>query len=622
LPSNEVPDVELLVELDGLGVEDHPDEELFLTWLRTLIEQLAEDPERDEFARALAAVDEASATERAAAVHGLIEVFKAALHRGSEALAKETEAALGSPWFRIDWLHVTWLTPRRSDMSPLVAGFDDYIDLGEPSNLGPSLIRAIRLDGTLAGFSDLYQRLEQFIEKDLDYREHYKPSFSEGEMSYAELGERYRIRPLFFRDRWLDRDGSAVTLRPAVGESCRDLAARANRLAPSFLARRYWIRIQPPLPDEWRWTGRRASIRLKALGDADESGDFDLDVAATGIATWASYAVSEAMRLAEEERSGAFTDKSPPTPRATVFVLDEPERHLHPLAQDEAASWVADRAREGAHVWLATHATPFLRLPATDVEYLKVVRTEKWQTVVAPITTDVLGAVAECAHELGLPPVAVIQLTRAWLVVEGEHDRLILDALHGQELRQAGIQIIPLRGAARAKASFLNLAALARLDIPFRVLLDNTRADEIKRGLIPVQARTEEERIAEQLIRMRESGVDLDVFGIPYRDIICVLPTATLREVAVRHGGSPDNLQTWDETVAGCDRLRAEWSEPDQKPPDFKSFVLTELGLTDWNADRLVAEALLVNERSQNEPNLLSRVVSEILVSVEERTTA
>ena len=60
-------------------------------------------------------------------------------------------------------------------------------------------------------------------------------------------------------------------------------------------------------------------------------------------------------------------------PSRTLYVFDEPERHLHPTAQDEAAQWVAALAEDDTAVVVATHSLSFLNLSA-DTNYWLVQR--------------------------------------------------------------------------------------------------------------------------------------------------------------------------------------------------------------------------------------------------------
>src|SRR5262249_25019478 len=159
--------------------------------------------------------------------------------------------------------------------------------------------------------------------------------------------------------------------------------------------------------------------------------------------------------------------------------------------------WIVQTLGEGTIALLATHAPPFLSLPTEDVEYVAVERGEEGMTSARPITADVLGAVRDMSASLGIHPAALVQLARAWLFVEVEDDRQVLDALFGRALRQAGVVVLRFHGASRAKATFADLELIAQLNRPFYAMLDNVRAEAVKGGDLPPNP-TEEEKIVEQ----------------------------------------------------------------------------------------------------------------------------
>ncbi len=640
-------DVYFDVELDGLDIEGHPDQEIYLSLLfvddaeRWWMPQF--DYEDDEAAEADEAVEfeelalwaDIAAdyarleheTERAGAVAQLVRRARetvcdtrnrrVALCTDAERLRLESGAeAFQSNWFIVGADRLSWASPNDDGrLGRDLGDFFLFIDHGPGNPLtesfhNPLNIRVVHARASRETFTSLYDRLEHFLESFSRYR---------CRREAMDAGGPVKLFEMVVNDLWVERIADSISLRPIVGEACASLAACVNVLAPPFVSDSYEIGIVPLFPDEWHaYGGRHVAVRLRPRSQSE---DFDLALASSGIAAWTSYALSEAIRLMEDRCAADLVAWDGAGHAGTsVYVFDEPEAHLHPLAQDQAAAWVAERARTGAHVLMATHAVPFLRLPLGDVEYLKVTRSPEWQTTVEPITGDILGAVAESAAALGLPPAALIQLTRAWLVVEGEHDRQILDAFHGQELRQAGVQILPLRGAARAKASFLNLAALGPLGLPFCCLLDNTRAEAVRTGTIGVSDMTDEERIAEQLIRFREQhGVDLEVLGLPYPDIICALPIEAVRHIARENRGKPEAASAWSDLIERHQAQRADARESGEKALDFKRFVLRSLGLDSWSPDRLVAEALGVCEGQPPQASPLSRVVSQVVASVNDR---
>ena len=87
-------------------------------------------------------------------------------------------------------------------------------------------------------------------------------------------------------------------------------------------------------------------------------------------------------------------------PQKTLYVIDEPERHLHPTAQADVAEWVAQLgAQQGADVIVASHASSFLNLPSALVEYILVYRDEERITRATTVTGDVIGLLDSIAED-------------------------------------------------------------------------------------------------------------------------------------------------------------------------------------------------------------------------------
>jgi hypothetical protein len=151
------------------------------------------------------------------------------------------------------------------------------------------------------------------------------------------------------------------------------------------------------------------------------------------------------------------------------------------------------------------------------------------------------------------------------------------------------------------------------------LLLDNTRAQAIKAGAIPRADQTEEERIAEQIHKLRESGVPVQIFGLPAPDIICALPRQAVKTVVREHGGDAESVPDWDTVIERHARLRESTDSPAGKAPDFKTFALSELGMTGLTADDFVRAAVAAVQDLPQQDGMAARVVSEIVASAEHR---
>ena len=372
--------------------------------------------------------------------------------------------------------------------------------------------------------------------------------------------------PVEFRiagvDGWLRREGDMEGIDQRILNACAELSAEATGIAPTFITNDYDVVVRPLLPSERvAFNGSKTQVALKAKRDGEL---FDLAVAGTGLRTWARYSLREAIRILHRSHV-----KEGEPERTTIYVLDEPERHLHPAAQEEVARWVSERVEAGAGAIIATHALPFLDLPYTGTEYYRVFRDEQGLTRTGRLTTDPIGILDRFVGQAGLASRAqLIQLTRAVLIVEGEHDGLVIDRFFGRELRSTRIRMIRLRGAKN-----LSVVAFFRdLDIPLFVLLDNVDERSIRDAKALRSDSMEERRIKETLGEWPEEATKPTVLAFSPPDIICALPDQAVQRVMEQ--------QKTGRTFNGWQPLIEEYrSLPGRERRKFKDFAASKTGL-------------------------------------------
>ncbi len=175
-----------------------------------------------------------------------------------------------------------------------------------------------------------------------------------------------------------------------------------------------------------------------------------------------------------------------------VLVIEEPEAHLHPLAQQWLARKIHDMARDGLQVVLTTHSPHFVDL--LGLEGLVLVRKENGMTKITQLMAEDL--VRYCrehgAHPERTTPESILPFyashateeilngffARKVVLVEGQTEALALPVYLrrvGLDVRKEGIAIIPVMGKG-------NLAKWWRLftayGIPTFITFDNdTRKD-------------------------------------------------------------------------------------------------------------------------------------------------
>lgn len=132
--------------------------------------------------------------------------------------------------------------------------------------------------------------------------------------------------------------------------------------------------------------------------------------------------------------------------RAKVRVFDEPEAHLH----SGAVGRVADALRElagGADVLVSSHHPRFVYSAGWAPYHLRRNLPEH-RTVLGVLDPTLRSARAHVADDLGISRAETLAGARALLLVEGDHDLRVLRAEpFGTQLRQAGVIVVPLRGA-------------------------------------------------------------------------------------------------------------------------------------------------------------------------------
>jgi hypothetical protein len=275
----------------------------------------------------------------------------------------------------------------------------------------------------------------------------------------------------------------------------------------------------------------------------------------------------------------------------SVLLVDEPELHLHPSAQREVRDWLLRRSGEETFVVLATHSPAFLELP-TEQACLSLVHLEEGVTRIAEVGDDLIGRLEALGEDLGLGRAGVLQLTRAAVIVEGEHDLKVLQHFLGNELKRERVLMIPLRGARNAEAlAFYETGFLARLGVPVRVVFD-TASDE----------GSDMERRAVQEVRfLRERGHDALVIRYEEPDVMCALP-----ETAVRRAYPESRFPGWPELISS-------WRRSTRK--HFKEWALRRIGID--NGPSTFIETVLAACSTDDKPSeAFDRMCTELMTSV------
>lgn len=302
--------------------------------------------------------------------------------------------------------------------------------------------------------------------------------------------------------------------------------------------------------------------------------------------------VEHVARAAGEAAAGPASDPLDQLGALNVplFIIDEPEAHLHPAAQREAARWLS--AQSGLHPGLfalASHSQAFLAL-ADGAGLTHVSRDASHLVRLRSLDPRQLRALDPEIAELGFDRGELLALHRMVLFVEGATDQAVLEGLFRDELREMGVLVQPFHGI-KTHRRITEADTLFRvLGPPFHVLVDNvpaTRLDELKLAndaTLDQQARKgvsdEEKFAAAVLLQARHHTHEVHVHSIECKDILALLDDESVGAVAQewRPGVAP-----WPGFDVIIDRAGASKQNYNkllqkfgvEKDPDFFSAVAT-----------------------------------------------
>lgn len=279
-------------------------------------------------------------------------------------------------------------------------------------------------------------------------------------------------------------------------------------------------------------------------------------------------------------------------PQLVIRAFDEPEAHLHPMAQRRTAAALNRLRLRGENIIIASHSPHFLDLPDWSVVHIQPAEDG---TLVEPVAEGAAVARSALAKQLGVNRGELLAGINGLLLVEGKHDQVVLNRLFGTELRSAGLAVVRMYGTnnlmATAELDFLD----RYLDVPITVLLDYTRTDRVAAGN-PVT--DEEKKLLELRRTCKRRGRPYTLMGLDRPDVVCYLSDTALQEIY------PD-FPGWRTVLTNFEHRR-------NRPP-FKSW-LHERFKVDLSHTGRIREVLDKMESGGHMPvGELTRKVNEIL---------
>lgn len=269
-----------------------------------------------------------------------------------------------------------------------------------------------------------------------------------------------------------------------------------------------------------------------------------------------------------------------------LFIVDEPERHLHPNVQREAAAWLkGSTAEQNGLCLLATHSTPFLALPTDeDAPLFVYVRRGKDGTECKAFDADEIRDLDQIVSELGFDRGELLTMVALFLVVEGIHDLVVLDRLFG-ELRAARIALLSMEGLSNYQA-VLDSDALWRyttaevalctdkfeLELLKEVITDPKKAKELRRSEAPQETKI----LAKLLGNAERNDKRVYLLGHPGDDLIDALDESVIQQEFPGYPGHEEAQRLWRQEVeagAKATQKKAFYARSFDIPVSVDSYV-------------------------------------------------
>jgi len=224
---------------------------------------------------------------------------------------------------------------------------------------------------------------------------------------------------------------------------------------------------------------------------------------ASGVRAWLHLAYAEAARRLRypeiEPTSGSglrFSEPAIPDGMRRLYVIDEPEQHLHPTAHREFADWLLKlSARPGVTVAVATYSHAFLELTSGEdaSELYLCKRSQDEEGIPLPsagidrINRHKKDRADELSQHSGLPAYDLFLTGRVPLLVEGKSDKAYVEAawrqINGQEPESVGLLVLSADGDSKMVPMLKELICPVFKDVsPVFVLTDkgSPKIEEIR----------------------------------------------------------------------------------------------------------------------------------------------
>lgn len=152
------------------------------------------------------------------------------------------------------------------------------------------------------------------------------------------------------------------------------------------------------------------------------------------------------------------------------LMIDEPESGMHRTAEAELAGVLSSPEWSASNILVvATHSPEFLNLPNVNIIH-----------IVKGSTYNLKKIDREKIMDLGIRPSDLLTGIKTFLLVEGEHEKIIFESMFQDELTRMGCRIIVARGGKNMKDIFESQFIFDFTDAVIVSLLDNINSKDVE----------------------------------------------------------------------------------------------------------------------------------------------
>ncbi len=235
----------------------------------------------------------------------------------------------------------------------------------------------------------------------------------------------------------LIESSKGFTIDQLVVNAAKQLSSRATEYFQKLMIDAPNLRCH--VKDLSRW-GLESAIewvaeeKYREIQDLESVGhDLSISDLSNAQQRWARFAIKLSMINIQGEKP-------------LLIVLDEPETGLHRRAERQLAVGLAEITwKFNAKCLIATHSPVFLNDKSNNL--IHVFRNESGNTTLGSLSPEL----SERIDDYGIDRSDLLQFCSTFVIVEGEHDRWVLDEMFKSEFDKRGATVLALRGLKKLK---------------------------------------------------------------------------------------------------------------------------------------------------------------------------